>query len=254
MVESPVPAAHVGDRRARFELLDDAVERRQPVGHQVRVVARAEEPLATLVDVVDVVVPADTGAGPDHVGDARRVVQRPECDLEQARQVGGAGVVGQGHRLLRGQLVASGVGVVVDEVAGRLGVEPLADVALGAIGACGQLGGGGGAGTGQRPVETELVAHHHQGGVQGGADLVDGPEDELHDLVVVDLFCGGRHRCSSSAPSARCGYIDDGTKVRCPRASGVHPICADSSPVTVTRPCLAANRLASARLDTPSLV
>ena len=53
-------------------------------------------------------------------------------------------------------------------------------------------------GSGQRPVEAELVAHHDEGGVQGGADLVDGPEDERFQLLHVErcLF-DGCHRCSS---------------------------------------------------------
>ena len=55
-----MPAADVGHRRAALELLDDAVERRQPASEtQVGVVAGAEEPLAALVHVVHVVVPAD---------------------------------------------------------------------------------------------------------------------------------------------------------------------------------------------------
>src|SRR5204862_184200 len=47
-----VAAAHVRDGRAPLELLDDAVERGQPGGDQVRVVARPEEALAAVEDVV----------------------------------------------------------------------------------------------------------------------------------------------------------------------------------------------------------
>ena len=57
-----VAAADVGHRRAALELLDDAVERRQPLGDQVGVVPGPEEPLAAVVHVVDVLVPADAVA------------------------------------------------------------------------------------------------------------------------------------------------------------------------------------------------
>ena len=83
-------AADVGDARAALELLDDAVERRQPRADQVGVVAGPEEPLAAVVDVVVVLVPADAGAAADGLGDARRVEHRAERDLEEAGQVGGA--------------------------------------------------------------------------------------------------------------------------------------------------------------------
>jgi hypothetical protein len=49
-----VAAADIGDERARFQLGHDPVERGQPLGDQVRVVARPEEPLAALEDVGDV--------------------------------------------------------------------------------------------------------------------------------------------------------------------------------------------------------
>jgi prophage antirepressor-like protein len=68
-----VPAADVGDRAAVLELRDDAVKRRQPGRHQVRVVAGPEEPLAALEDVVRVLVPADAAAGARRLGDPRGV-------------------------------------------------------------------------------------------------------------------------------------------------------------------------------------
>ena len=83
-------AADVGDERPALELADDAVERGQPLGDEVGVVAGTEEPLAALVDVVDVLVPPHTRAGARHLGDPRRVEHRTQGDLEEPGQVRGA--------------------------------------------------------------------------------------------------------------------------------------------------------------------
>ena len=63
-----------------------------------------------------------------------------ERDLEEARQVRGALRVGQRERLLGRQRVAAALRVVLDVAARRLGVQPLAHVALGGAGALGELG------------------------------------------------------------------------------------------------------------------
>ena len=111
-----VTAADVGDLRPRARSLSTTPSRAgSQRGDQVGVVAGAEEPLAALVHVVVVVVPADAGAGPGRLGDPRRVVHGAERDLEEAGQVGGARLVGQRHRLLGRQGVAAAVGVVVDD-------------------------------------------------------------------------------------------------------------------------------------------
>ena len=90
-----VAAADVGDAGAALQPLDDAVERRQPRADQVRVVAGPEEPLAALVDVVVVLVPADAEAAAGGLGDLRGVEHGPERDLEEPGQVGRAVCVGQ---------------------------------------------------------------------------------------------------------------------------------------------------------------
>ena len=134
-------AADVGDERAALQLVDDAVERGQPLGDQVGVVAGPEEALAALVDVVHVLVPAEARR---RCGPPRRScgesMHRAERDLEEPGQVGRAVRIGQRDRLLGRQRVAAAVGVVVDVAARRLGVQPLADVALGGAGALGQFG------------------------------------------------------------------------------------------------------------------
>ena len=76
-------AADVGDAGASLEPLDHAVERRQPGTDEVRVVAGAEEPLAAVVDVLVVFVPADAGAAADGLGDPRRVEDGADRELEE---------------------------------------------------------------------------------------------------------------------------------------------------------------------------
>ena len=181
-----VAAADVGDPGPPFQLLDDTVQRGQPRGEQVGVVPRPEEAFAALVDVVDVLAPAEARATADHVQDLGRIEHRADRDLKEAGQVGGAVGVGERDGLLGGQVVAAAVRVVGHEAAGRLGVEPLAHVALVGVGGLGQLTRRERARAGQRAVQAELVAHDHQRRVERGSDLVDGVEDELHQLVAVD--------------------------------------------------------------------
>jgi hypothetical protein len=127
-------------------------------------------------------VPADAGAGADRVGDPRRVQHRPDRDLEEPRQVRRAVLIGERHRLLWRQAVPVLGRVVLDIPARGLRVEPLAHVTLARAGPCRQLDGRERAGTRQRPVEPEPVAHHDQRRVERRADLVDGTEHELLEL------------------------------------------------------------------------
>ena len=116
----------------------------------------------------------------------------PSAIWKKPGQVGRALLVGQRHRLLGRQRVAPAGGVVVDVAARGLRVQPLAHVALADAGAPRQLGRRQAAGAGERAVEAELVAHHDERRVEGRADLVDGAEDELLELVGVEL----RRHCS----------------------------------------------------------
>ena len=123
------------------------------------------------------------GAGAGGVGDPRRVQHRAERVLEQPWQIRRAVLVAERDRLLGSERVAA---VRVLHVPARgLGVEPLAHVALTGPGALRELSRGEAAGSGERSVEAELVAHHDERGVERGADLVDGAEDELLELAGV---------------------------------------------------------------------
>ncbi len=112
IVDAPCPQPTSATLRAGLELPHHAVQGGQPGSDEVGVVAGPEEALAALVDVVDVVVPADALAAPGRLGDARRVVHRAEGDLEEPGQVRGARLVGQRDGLLGRQRVARGVRVV----------------------------------------------------------------------------------------------------------------------------------------------
>ena len=95
-------AARAGHRGAPLERGYHAVEGGQPLGHQMGVAAGPEEPLAALVHVGHVIVlpmPAPVLAA----SVIRAIQHRAKGDLEQAGQVGRAGLVGQGHRLLGGK-------------------------------------------------------------------------------------------------------------------------------------------------------
>jgi anti-sigma B factor antagonist len=112
-----------------------------------------------------------------------------------------------------------------DVLARRLGVQPLAHVALGGAGPLGQLGGGERARVRQLAIEAEAVADHDERGVHGGAELDDGLAEERVQPLLVD--CGGcshggdamagRRRSPQGPPgidSASRGQTDDRDRAR----------------------------------------
>jgi hypothetical protein len=129
--------------------------------------------------VVVVLVPADACAAAGGFGDSGRVDHAAERHLEEPRQVRRALAVGERDRLLGRKRGGPRAGFVLHVSAGGLRVQPLAHVALTDAGLLRELGRRQRTGAGQATVQTELVAHHHQRGVEGGADLADGAEYEL---------------------------------------------------------------------------
>jgi hypothetical protein len=166
-----VAAADVGDDRAGLQLLDHAVERRQPVGDQMGAVVGGERPLRAVEQVVVVLVPADAAARLKALGDPLPAVDGGDRALDHPREVERAIVVGEHERVLDRQRVPVRLRVVGHVAAGRLGVEPLAHVALAGLGARGQPGGADRLPVGHRLVEAELVADRHQRRVERRADL-----------------------------------------------------------------------------------
>ena len=201
-----VAAADVGHDRPALQLGHDPVQRGQPLGDQVRVVHGPEEPLAAVKHVTAVLVPAEPGAAAGYLGDLRSVEHRAQGDLEEPGQVRRAVRSGERGGLLGRQRIAAAVRVVGDIAARGLCVQPLAHVTLGGAGALREFRGRQRARSGQRAVQAELVAHHHERGVEGRADLLHGAEHELHKLVAVDLdgLVGGGHdhppRSGNSSP------------------------------------------------------
>ena len=99
-------AADVGDLRAAFELLLDAVERRDPLGHEVRPVAGPEEALGAPEQAMVVLVPAHALAAAERLEDPIFVgVQRGDRVVD-AEDVERAVLVRQRERVLVGQRVA----------------------------------------------------------------------------------------------------------------------------------------------------
>ena len=182
----PVAAADVGDAGARPQLGLDALERRDPVLQQVRAVGEPEHRVRPVEQIVMVLVPAETVAAAEAVGHVVLRVDHRARGLEHAALVHRAGLVGQHGGVLDRQRVGARLGVVVDVAAGRLGREPLADVALVRPGALGQLGRAHRLAVGHRGVQAEPRADHGQRHVHGGADLVDDAIDERFDAGLVD--------------------------------------------------------------------
>ena len=108
----------------------DAVELRDPFGHEVSLVAGAEQPLGADEETAVVFVPSDTASG------AERVHERVGVDVgrhdagEAAGQERRAVLVGERERLFGRELVGPRRRVVGDVAAGGLVVEPFAHVPL----------------------------------------------------------------------------------------------------------------------------
>src|SRR5690606_15221045 len=103
-------------------------------------------------------------------------------------------LVGEHHRLLGRQGETPARGVVRQVVGGGLVRQPLAQVALGAAAARGQLGRRGGALVAQRAIQAEAVAQGDQGGAVGAAEVVEDLADEGVQPVLVETCSGGRVR------------------------------------------------------------
>ena len=205
-----VAAADIGHRRAPLELGDHAVERRQPLADQMRVVAGPEEPLGAAEQAGMMLVPADALAGAEGLGDLGLVVEHRGDDLVGAGQEGRPALIGEHGGLFGGHVEALGGGVVGDVAGGGLRGQPFAQIAFGETGALGQLLGVGGA-LGERFVDAEAVAENDQRRAHRGAHVADHAAEKLLKLCRIDGHCillppkkAMQPRAFPSAPATTC--------------------------------------------------
>jgi hypothetical protein len=199
-----VPAADVGDGRAGPQLVDHAVERRQPLGDQVGGVAGPEEPLDPGEQPRVVGVPADPGAGAERVDDQVVVGVAGGDGLERAGQEDRAVLVGEDHGVLGGQVVGAVGRVVADVATGGLVGEPFAHVALGRAGPLRERGRGDRPGSGHRLVQAQPVAQVQQQPGDGRAHVDHRlPDEGLELRAVRGRDVGRRHSCLRSSVQAR---------------------------------------------------
>ncbi len=93
-------------------------------------IAHAEEAGAAGEHVGVVFVPADAGAGAERIGEAIDDAARGQRGLKATDDERRAVLLGEQHRLLRGELVAAAVGQVVHVARGGVRVQPFAHVAF----------------------------------------------------------------------------------------------------------------------------
>ena len=145
-----VTAPDVGDAAARMEHVRDAVQRVDP-DRQALAIARAEEPLGAVEQVIVVIGPAQRTVAAERLsgllGIDEQRVEHAEAACGERRRV----LVGhrQGH--LGRQLIGVGRSVVCQHTAGRLGIEPLANEPRVAVRPLGELVGSG------RPIAAESL-------------------------------------------------------------------------------------------------
>lgn len=106
IVDAPWPQPTSATPAPRFQLLDDAGERRQPFRHEVHAVAGAKGTLRTAEQAVVVLMPADALASAEALRDARPAVHHGGRGLEDPGHGHGHGarLVGEDERVLSGSV------------------------------------------------------------------------------------------------------------------------------------------------------
>jgi hypothetical protein len=159
--------------------------------------------------VVVVLVPAEAVAGPEHPLDVRRVLDDGGRQLERAREVGGALLLGERQGLLGREAEALGRGVVGDVSAGGHRRQPLADVPLGRVRAVGELGGGDRLAVRHRPEQAEALAERDQREADRGAEVGDEATHQGVERALIDHrlgSAGGGH--ARTVPRGRDGAVN----------------------------------------------
>jgi hypothetical protein len=125
-----VTASDIGDFGTALELFDDTVERRQPVAHQMVVVAGAEKARDRAKETARVVAPRHAGAGREHRLDLILALGHPGHQVERPHHIDGAVLDREDHRLFRRQGEILRRRVVGEIVRGCLMRQPFAHIAL----------------------------------------------------------------------------------------------------------------------------
>ena len=131
IVEAPCPQPTSATFAPAFELLLDASERRDPLGHEIGPVAGAEEALGPAKQAVVVLVPAHPVAAAKCLQDAVFVSVERRDQVIDAEDVKRAVFIGQRQRVLVRERVAVAARVVADVTARGLVPQPLTNGALG---------------------------------------------------------------------------------------------------------------------------
>jgi hypothetical protein len=193
-------AADVGDLRPALELLHGAVEGGQPVRNERAAVGVPEEGGDATEEALVVGSPGDPLAGAKRPGGLLFVDPHRRRDVVGGSEQRGAVWVGEHGRVLGRQLVGLGRGVVLDIGGRNLTAEPLADVALGAARALGQLGRRERARPCEGSVQPEPVAQAHHDSAVAGGQVGEGARQERLQLLLVQVE-RRRHRVVLSVVS-----------------------------------------------------
>ncbi len=116
MVEAPCPQPASATRAPDFQLLLDAIQRRNPTTHQVGGVIGTEEALGADEQIGIVLMPADALAGAEGFRHFRFIAQQRHEELKHARKLRRAVFHGKRERLLFRQSVAA-VGRIISYIA-----------------------------------------------------------------------------------------------------------------------------------------
>ena len=183
-----VAAAHVGDAGAGLELGVDTVEGGDPA-RQLGPVAGSEEPFGAREQARMMVAPAQCAVAAERGRDL--------VDIHEHRPEGvhGAGdehrrvVIGERHGCFRRQPVPIVGGVVADESAGDLAIEPLAHQAGVAAGPVGDVVRCESVRTGQNLIQAEFVTQPDAEAQRAAGHVTDHLAHELAELGLVDCLC-----------------------------------------------------------------
>ena len=185
IVEAPWPQPTSATRAPASQLLDDAVERREPAAHQVLAVAGAEEDLGSGEETVVVFVPGQARAAPERLDQAVLVGEERRQDVVRTEQIELALLVGERDRLLRRERVAPGRRVVDHVAAGGLVTEPLAHHPRLRPAPLRKLVRRGGTAVSERAVEAEPRAEPNERRAEGGRQIHHGlPQERLEPGLI----------------------------------------------------------------------